>query len=131
MSFAALLGSFSTQSFAEGEGISIHHRVVSIDPGKTKTSVTLDVTVGNFGSDNLYDIILTFNENGLFIDPASQGLYISSLETGEETTSSWEITSHANAQIQSFLAGDLLITGAAFGSDAQSITIQVNSQGGA
>ncbi|WYD80768.1 MAG: hypothetical protein V8K32_15820 [Candidatus Electrothrix gigas] len=126
-----VLGCFTSQSFAEKGGLSIHHEVRSVTHGETETTALLDVTVGNASEDDLSDVTLTFNENGLFIEPKGQELYIGSLAAGEEITSSWEITAHPNPQLESFLSGDIAVTANAFDADAQSITIQVNSQGGA
>ncbi|MCI5190704.1 MAG: hypothetical protein D3905_13150 [Candidatus Electrothrix sp. AS4_5] len=126
-----VLGCFTSQSFAEKGGLSLHHEVVSIVHGKTETTALLDVTVRNSGGGDLSDVTLTFNENGLFVEPERQGLYVGSLATEEEMILSWEITSHPNPQLESFLSGDIAVIAAAFDADAQSITIQVNSQGGA
>jgi uncharacterized membrane protein len=124
-------GCFTSQTFAETKELSLHHEVLSVVHGKTETTALLDVTVRNSGGGDLSDVTLTFNENGLFVEPKSQELYIDSLAAGEETTLSWEVTSHPNPQLESFLSGDIAVTAATFDADAQSITIQVNSQGGA
>jgi len=126
-----VLSCLTSQSFAESEGLSIRHEVRSVTHGETETTALLDVTVGNSGESDLSDVTLTFNENGLFVEPATQELYIGSLAAGEEVMSSWEIVSHPNPQLESFLSGNISLTATAFDADGQNITIQANSRGGA
>ena len=125
-----LLMALSSAVFAEGD-IAISHHVDALTSSDGKTSVSLGVTVLNSGSEAFENASISFKGPIAPADASAASASLGTLSGTDSTSVVMDFVVDGDAQMASLFAGELYFSFSGVNEDGRTVTLDLNSRGGA